>query len=235
VLFIHGGLGDLRLWAPEAAALSDRYRCIRFDLRFFGRTESPGMPFSRVDDVIGVLDALRIERAALAGLSFGGGIALDVALEHPERVWALAHVAGAVSGLSVDAYTAEQEEAYDVAVESGDLEAAMAIDFAVWAPLGADETVRELWQATPDVLGVPDGASQASPPNASERLAELETPTLVVAALDPPGFKETGRRLARTVPGAQLAEIDSDHYLTLRKPSRVSALLHEFFTAHAPG
>jgi len=93
---------------------------------------------------VGVLDALGVEQAAVVGLSFGGGLALDVALEHPERVWALAHVAGGVSGLPVGAYTAEQEAGYEAAIDSGDLDAAMTIDFAVWAPLGSDDKLREL-------------------------------------------------------------------------------------------
>ena len=86
VLFIHGGLGDLRLWEPQARALSERFRCIRYDLRFWGRSESPGVAFSSIDDVIGVLDALGVKRAALVGLSLGGGLALDVTLAYPHPV-----------------------------------------------------------------------------------------------------------------------------------------------------
>jgi 3-oxoadipate enol-lactonase len=235
VLFIHGGLGDLRLWEPQARALSDRFRCIRFDLRFYGRSESPGVAFSQVEDAVGVLDALGVERAALVGLSFGGGLALDVALTHPDRVWAVAHVAGGVSGLPVDAYTKEQEAAYEGAVESGDLETAMSIDLAVWAPLGVDEAIRDLWRATPDAIGVPEGASPAAPPDTHERLAEIAAPTLVVvAAHDPPGLRETDARVARTVPGARLVEIDSDHYLTLREPEQVTDLLRGFLSDAAP-
>ncbi|MGZ4335673.1 MAG: alpha/beta fold hydrolase, partial [Gaiellaceae bacterium] len=60
VLFVHGGLGDSRLWAPQAEALAARFRCVRFDVRFFGRSTGPGTPFSNVDDAVGVLDALGI-------------------------------------------------------------------------------------------------------------------------------------------------------------------------------
>jgi pimeloyl-ACP methyl ester carboxylesterase len=235
VLFIHGGLGDLRLWEPQARALSDRFRCIRFDQRLWGRSETPGIEFSLTEDVVGVLDALGVERAALVGLSFGGGIALDVALTHPERVWAVAHVAGGVGGVSGDAYTEEQDTAYEAAVESGDLDRAMEIDFAVWAPLGVDDEMRELWRATPDARGIPEGTVMAARPATHERLAEIAAPTLVVlAALDPPGHKEVGRRVARTVPGARLAEVDSDHYLTLRNPQQVTELLLEFLVTAAP-
>ena len=235
VLFIHGGLGDLRLWEPQAHALSNDFRCIRFDLRFWGRSESPGIEFSAIDDVVGVLDALDVERAALVGLSLGGGLALDVALTHPERVWALAHVAGGVSGLPVDPYTPQQETAFDAAVESGDLDTAMEIDFAVWAPLGADDTLRELWRATPDARGLPEGAKPAPRPETNERLAEIAAPTLVViASLDPPEQREAAARVARTVPHARLVELESDHYVTLRHADQLNELLLEFLTAAAP-
>jgi 3-oxoadipate enol-lactonase len=234
VLFIHGGLGDLRLWEPQAHALSDRFRCIRYDLRFWGRSESPGVAFSSVEDAIGVLDERGVERAALVGLSLGGGLALDVALAYPDRVWALAHVAGSVSGLPIEPWSAEQDAAYEAAVESGDLDTAMQMDFDLWAPLGADDAMRELWRMTPDARGIPDGAAPAPRPNAHERLAEIGVPTLVVlAALDPGDLKEAGARVAHTVPGAELVEVGSDHYLTLREPEQVSELLLRFLSAAA--
>jgi 3-oxoadipate enol-lactonase len=235
VLFIHGGLGDSRLWEPQARSLAGSFRTIRLDLRFYGRSESPGIAFSSVDDVIGLLDVLEIEQAALVGLSLGGALALDVALVHPERVWAVAHVAGGVSGMALDAYTEEQEGAYEAAVEAGDVDRAMDIDFDVWAPLGVDHTLRDLWRATPDMLGVPEGAVAAPRPETSDRLGEIRAPTLVVVAThDPPGLQEVDRRVAREIPGARLAEVDSDHYLTLRAPEQVAELLLEFLAPAAP-
>src|SRR5205823_5863774 len=159
VVFVHGGLGDLRLWEPQAHTLSARFRCVRYDLRFFGGSTGPGVEWSPVDDLVGLLDALDIERAALVGLSMGGGLALDFALAHPERVWAMVHVAGAVSGVPLEPYTEQQDAAYEAAMERGDLDAAMEIDFDVWAPLGADDLIRELWRATPDARGLPDEQS----------------------------------------------------------------------------
>ena len=235
VLFLHGGLGDLRLWEPEARALSDRFRSIRFDLRFYGRSTGPSVEFSMIDDVVGALDALGVERAALVGLSMGGALALDVALTHPERVWAVAHVAGGLSGAPLDVYSAEQEAAYEAAIEAGRLDAAMDVDFAVWAPLGVDDALRDLWRATPDVLGLPDGATETPRPPTHTRLPEIQAPTLVVVAThDPPGLKADDRRVASEVPDARLAEIDSDHYLTLREPEQVSELLREFLLSASP-
>ena len=235
VLFLHGGLGDLRLFEPQARFLASRFRCIRYDLRLWGRSETEGVEFSWVDDTIAVLDALGADRVAVVGLSFGGGLAVDFALAHPERLWALVSLAGGVTGLPVDPYTEEQDAAFEKAAETGDLETAMQIDLDVWAPLGADDRMRELWRATPEARGVPDGANPRPRPDAHERLEEIAVPTLVVVPThDPPAQQDVGRRLALAVPGAQLAELDTDHYLTLREAEQVNELLLAFLTAAAP-
>jgi pimeloyl-ACP methyl ester carboxylesterase len=224
VLFVHGGLGDLRLWEPQARALAPSFRCIRYDLRYWGRSQSRGMEFSSVDDAVGVLDALGVERAALVGLSLGGGLALDVTLAHQDRVWALVHVAAGVSGMPVDAYGEERSAAYDAAEAAGDLDTMMEIDFAVWAPLGSDEQLRQLWRATPDALGLPDGAAPRPRDPAHERLEEVAVPTLVVIPThDPAAQREVGKTVARRVPGERQAVIDSDNNLTMRRAVEVRA------------
>jgi pimeloyl-ACP methyl ester carboxylesterase len=231
VLFLHGGLGDSRLWAPVAERLADRFRTIRYDYRHYGRSESPAGEFSTLEDLFAVLDAAGVDSAALVGLSLGGSIALDAALARPERVWAVAHVAGAVTGLPLDLATDEEYAEYEAAVERGDLDAAMAFDFEMWAPLGADEQLRELWLATPDARGLPEGATPAPRPPAHERLGEITVPTLVVVAThDPEGLRDHGSTVARTVPGARLVELESDHYVTLREPDSVAELLADFLS-----
>jgi pimeloyl-ACP methyl ester carboxylesterase len=233
ILFVHGGLGDSRLWEPQARALASRFRAIRYDMRFFGRSESPGAEYSPIDDLFGVLDALEIERAALVGLSMGGGLALDAALAHPHRVWALAHVAAGVSGMPVNSYSAEQEATYDAAEKRGDLDAMMDVDFQIWAPLGIEPEYRELWRATPDAKGLPQGAR--SRPRGPAKLEAVSVPTLVIVpSHDPPAQREVGASVARGILGAQLVEVDSDHYLTLRKPGLVAAMVERFLLAAAP-
>ncbi len=237
VLLLHGGLGDSRLWEPVVPFLAERFRTIRTDLRFFGRSTGPAAPWSWQDDAVGLLDALGIERAAVVGLSMGGKIALDLALAHPDRLWAVAGVAPALGGHDGAAYSAEQEARYESAEAAGDLEAAMAIDFEVWAPLGADEEIRRLWRATPDASPPPDGAELRGPAGApaKERLGELAVPTLVVTAKhDPTGFREIGPLVASAAPDARHVELDSDHYVTLREPDLLSSVLLEFLSAATP-
>ena len=231
VLSLHGGLGDSRLWAPVAERLADRFRTIRYDYRHYGRSESPTGAFSTLDDLFAVLDAADVDSAAVVGLSLGGSIALDAALARSERVWAIAHVAGAVTGLPLDLATDEEYAEYEAAVERGDLDAAMAFDFEMWAPLGADDQLRDLWLATPDARGLPEGATPTPRPPAHDRLGEVAVPTLVIVAThDPQGLRDHGSTVARSVPGARLVELESDHYLTLREPDRIAELLADFLS-----
>ncbi|HET7572570.1 MAG TPA: alpha/beta hydrolase [Gaiellaceae bacterium] len=235
VLLLHGGLGDSGLWEPVVPLLGERFRVLRTDLRFFGRSVGPAAPWSWQDDVVGVLDELGIERAALVGLSLGGRIAIDVALAAPARLWALACVAPALSGHDGEAYSEEQGARYEEAEAAGDLEAMMAVDFEVWAPLGADERIASLWHATPDANPLPEGVSPRPSAPAKPRLGELAVPALVVTVShDPPGFREIGPLLAATAPDAHHVELDSDHYAPLRDPGAVAHLLLDFLAAHAP-
>ena len=236
VLLLHGGLGDSGLWEPVVPFLADRFRVIRTDLRFFGRSAGPAAPWSWVDDIVGVLDELDVERAALVGLSLGGKLALDVAVAHPERLWALVHVAGGVGGHASAPYTEEQEARYEAAEAEADLDAMMDVDFEVWAPLGADETMARLWHATPDATGLPPGIGPLPAPVAArEKLAELDVPTLVITvSRDPAGQREAGLLLAREAANARHIELDSDHYVTLREPELLARELTGFLATAAP-
>jgi len=237
VLLLHGGLGDSGLWEPVVPFLAERFRTIRSDLRFYGRSTGPNVPWSWQDDAIGVLDELGIERAALVGLSLGGKLALDIALAHPDRLWAVAGVAPGLGGHDGAAYTEEHEARYDAAGVEEKLEVAMEIDFEVWAPLGADDPIRQLWRATPEANALPPGLEPIPETGApaKDRLGELEVPTLIVTAShDPAGMREIGPLVEREAPDARHLELDSDHYLTLREPELLSRMLLEFLTAAAP-
>ncbi len=78
VLFIHGFPHNRAFWSAQLGALLGRARCIAPDLRGFGETSSGG-PYSidrYADDLVLLLDTLRIERAVVCGLSMGGYVAL---------------------------------------------------------------------------------------------------------------------------------------------------------------
>jgi 3-oxoadipate enol-lactonase len=98
LLLIHGGLGSLRMWDGQVPAFAERYQVIRYDTRGFGRTETEDVEFANREDAGAVLDHLGAASAHVVGQSRGGMIAIDLAIEHPERVDSLVSVAGGIGG-----------------------------------------------------------------------------------------------------------------------------------------
>jgi pimeloyl-ACP methyl ester carboxylesterase len=108
VLLIMGAMASMLWWPDELCArLADAGRfVIRYDNRDTGCSTGyePGTATYTVDDLVddavGVLDEHGVERAHVAGMSMGGGIAQVVALEHPERVVTLTAISSAKLGPS---------------------------------------------------------------------------------------------------------------------------------------
>ena len=80
------------LWEDHAAAYEQHFRCILVDNRGAGESDKPAGPYTTramAADTAGLMDALDIECARVAGLSMGSAIAQELALAHPERVRSL--------------------------------------------------------------------------------------------------------------------------------------------------
>lgn len=96
VAFAHSIGATMAMWDAQVAALSGRFRCLRYDTRGHGGSEVIATPASvddLADDLAGLLDALDIARAHVVGLSLGGMTGQAFALRHPERLARLALVA----------------------------------------------------------------------------------------------------------------------------------------------
>jgi pimeloyl-ACP methyl ester carboxylesterase len=99
VVMIHGFTLDMRMWDDQIDAFAKSFQTVRYDLRGFGKSTTPnGEPYIHADDLAALLDHLRIERAHVMGLSLGGGIALDFACLHPDRLNDLVLVDSAMGG-----------------------------------------------------------------------------------------------------------------------------------------
>jgi len=88
VVFIHGFPLNYRMWEPQLAALPSRYRAVAYDVRGHGESAHSDGQFTiefLVDDLLGLMDYLSVDRAVLCGLSMGGYIALRAVECHPER------------------------------------------------------------------------------------------------------------------------------------------------------
>jgi 3-oxoadipate enol-lactonase len=87
VIFAHGGDGNRLTWWKQVAALKDRFRCVTYDAPGFGLSPATaGLRKTPADDLLSLMDELKIERAILVGHSMGGLAVSGVAQRHPERV-----------------------------------------------------------------------------------------------------------------------------------------------------
>ena len=97
LLLVHGFPLNRRMWQPQLKPLADAgFRVVAPDLRGFGASDAPADGYSIdrfADDLIALLDALKIERAVVAGMSMGGYILMNLLERHPERVSAACFVA----------------------------------------------------------------------------------------------------------------------------------------------
>lgn len=94
VVFVHGNVSSSLFYQPTMLALPEGVRALAIDLRGFGDSETKPVDATRglrdfSDDVVGVLDALGVDAFHLVGWSMGGGVAMQVTLDHPERVRSL--------------------------------------------------------------------------------------------------------------------------------------------------
>ncbi len=242
VVLLHAGIADRRMWAPLAAELAGHHRVVRYDLRGYGESSLPPEPFAHHDDLTGLLDGLGIARAALVGCSFGGAVALDAALAHPDRVAALALIGSAVSG---HRWSAAMDALWDQLVgevDEDDLDAVAAAEVRFWvvgpgrAPADVDPGLVAFAEAM-DRRALAAEAALADvevrrlDPPASARLAEVRAPTLVAAgAADAPDVRRLADRLAAGIPAARrLPDVPgAAHLLPLERPQPVAAALITF-------
>ncbi|MFE2509294.1 alpha/beta fold hydrolase [Streptomyces naganishii] len=237
VVLVHAGVADHRMWDAVAPALAERHTVIRYDLRGFGRSAPPSGPFSDTDDLRRLLDHLGHPRVGLVGASWGGRVALDFTLAHPERVRCLALLAPPWPGYDWSADMVAYDEAETAALAAGDLDAAVRVNLDMWLrgpardweDVGAESAalVREPMRTS---LVNQDVVARHSRGTASGDPAAVRVPTLVgTGALDVPDFRDIARRYAAAIPDAELVEFaDAAHLIALDAPAELTARLLPF-------
>lgn len=233
VLLLHAGIADRRMWAPQIEALSAAgHRVLAPDLPGFGDAALEPGTIVYVDYAAALLDS----PAAAVGCSFGGRIALELALARPERVERLVLIGAGLGqwdwSAAAQAGFAEEE----AAIERGELGEAAASQARMWLAADADPAVRELTEAMTlrsyeQQLPL-EGQVQGVWPerSAEERLGEISVPTLVVVGSeDVEDIKAMAEKLAAGIPSARLESIaGAGHLSSLERPDELNRLLLDF-------
>lgn len=239
VIFLHAGVTDSRLWEPQVAEFSKHFDVIRPDMRGFGKSDLPPRPWNARADLLALMDELKLKPAHLVGCSMGGSLALDFALDHPERVSKLVLVDAGVSGQKPDTKYEPLWADVEAADQAGDHVALNQAEAHLWldGPYRPKGYVRqELRDLFLDMNGANMDNDWASAPNehleppAIERLSEVTARTLVVVGdkdLEP--MLHTADLLASSIKGARKVVIhDAAHLPSLEHPEEFNRVVLDF-------
>lgn len=236
VLISGGGTLDRRMWDDQVAALTPRYRVLRYDVRGIGGSSRPDSAFSHSEDLDALLQSLDLEPAFVVGLSFAAGIAIDLALERPSRVRGLVLAAPGISSDKEDNLR-DALAASDLARKIGlpSLVDAIVTNRTVLASVNdtVRERVRAIYLDNADVFESDFALVRlwrpADPP-AEERLSAIRVPTLIlVGDQDSEPTRVTADELLARIPGAQRIVLrEAGHLLNLDAPDRFNEAVLDF-------
>lgn len=217
VVLLHGGLSSGEYWANQIPVLAKTHRVIVIDSRGHGRSTRDERTYTyelMASDVVAVMDALGVPKAAVVGWSDGAIIGLVMAMKHPQRL------------TRVFAFAANMDP-------SGvDLEAANRPPFSIFVTRAEKQYAR--LSPTPtgfDAFVAAIGKMWATEPNyAAADLAKIRLPVAIVDGDHDEEIKaDHTAYLARTIPGAQLILLPGvSHFAMMQNPAAFNAAMTRF-------
>jgi len=238
VVFSHGLLMDQSMFAPQVAALKDRYRCISWDERGHGRTAGDSLaPFSyydSADDLAALLAQLGVERAVLAGMSQGGFLSLRCALTHPKIVRGLI-LLNTQAGLEDPAKMPMYEQMIQTWATQGlPDQIADTIEQIILAPgWPGGGAWKQKWRGWKTVNLLGSFHTLSGRDDVHSRLGQITAPALVVHGDSDVAIPlERARMLAQGLPHAELAVIKgAGHAANLTHPDQVNPHIEKFLAS----
>lgn len=242
LVFVHGAASDSRIWGPQLEALADGFAVIAWDEPGAGRSSDVPPDFTLADYadcLAGLLEALELGPAHVAGLSWGGTVVLELYRRHPELVATLV-LADTYAGWKGSLPEAEVRARVDglremLAVGEERFDSALPGLFAGDPPA---EHVPLLEATAADVR--PESMRTALLVMADADLCDV-LPTIAVPTLLIWGEKDgrsplhVARQFEEAIPGARLVVIpDAGHVSNLEQPDAFNAAIRDFCRARRP-
>jgi len=244
VLLIMGLGYPSAMWHRMRPALSASYRTIALDNRGAGQSDVPPGPYSialMASDAAGVLDAAGVPGANVFGVSMGGMIAQEFALQYPGRVQSLilgCTAAGGPTAKRAEPAAIEMLKARTWMSREQAAEAAVPFIYDTGTPrhlIDEDIAQRDPWPTSP--AGYLAQLQAIVAWESFSRLPQITAPTLVIHGradrLVPPG---NGELIAARIPGAQLVLIErASHLFSTDQPEAAEKAVFEFLAAQPVG
>jgi pimeloyl-ACP methyl ester carboxylesterase len=230
LLLTHGYGSSRHMWRPNVDALAAMRTVITWDMRGHGDSGSPDDEslYSHqltVGDMLAVLDACGVERAAVGGLSLGGFMSLDFYREHPDRVQCLL-LFDTGPGFNSDTSRAGWN---DYAAGLADrLETQGVTALSSSAEVARDRAdVRGLARAARGMLAQRNA-------DVIRSLPHVDVPTLVLVGADDTGFLKAADYMAATIPRAEKVVVpDAGHAANIDQPAAFNDAVRRFLSRHA--
>ena len=216
VIFLHGGLANTNYWGAQVPAVAAKHTVILMDSRGHGRSTRDARPYGydlMADDVVALMDALKIDRADIVGWSDGGILGLDLELRHKDRV-------GKVFAFAANTVTSGVKEGVE---KNPTFAAYIARAGREYAELSATskeydsfvEQISKMWADQPNWT--------------DDQLKGIDNPTLIVDGDHDEAIKrEHTEYIAATIPHAGLLIVPNvRHFAFLQDPKMFNfAILH---------
>jgi pimeloyl-ACP methyl ester carboxylesterase len=219
LLLLHGGGGSGRSFSDQIPAFAKHFRVILPDLRAQGRTSDGPGPLTyhgMAEDIVALLDHLKVPRADVMGWSDGGIIGLDLAINHPERV---KHLVSFGANFTPDGYTPAALDWISTAnAESFGADSRREYERVAPDPSHYETTMNKvlaLWRTQPNF--------------SLAELGSIRTPTLIAAGEHDMVRQDHTEALAHAIPGARLWIVaGASHDVISEEPEMVNRTVTDF-------
>jgi 3-oxoadipate enol-lactonase len=222
ILFVHGIFGDADAWSDQAARLSDRYTCVRYDRRGYTRSTRGSATVTdalHADDAAALIEALGLAPCLLVGSSSGAAITVDIALRHARLLRGVVLSEPPLFSVYPDAGQALMSEVgprIDQATVTGGppdgVDAFMStVCPGLWSIVGEDR--KASYRANADI-GFTDLKSPSLDTTSAD-LAAIALPALVLSGSEShPSFRSVAHHLAAALTDGRFVELEGSGHVT---------------------
>jgi 3-oxoadipate enol-lactonase len=245
VVLIHAGFLDSRMWDPQIPVFSKTRKVVRYDVRGFGKSNIARSKYSDYKDLRGILDHLQLKTASIVGVSNGGRIASDFAVEYPSMVDHLVLVSPGMSGYKFSGPEEEkmweefdrQMKPQEDADREGRAADAVEMDVNAWASAQTPANRKRIMEIAMDNFHVhaenPWKLQVPPEPRTWHRLSQIRTPTLLII-----GDRDVAPQIVMVdnihshIRGSKKVLIQgADHIVNMSKPDEFNRTVLEFLRA----